>query len=92
MQQGTFPGYRQIALRPFQFSGRTGALWQYTWQPPGRGRAEVLEALFQLATPSGQPGLPDPGDGTRRDLAAEAAGLQRGASHVPHGPLTGLGQ
>jgi tRNA A-37 threonylcarbamoyl transferase component Bud32 len=56
VQQGTFPGYRQMALRPFRFSGGTGVLWQYTWQPPGGGRAEVLEALFQLDTPSGRQG------------------------------------
>ena len=31
-------------------------LWQYIWQPPSGGRAEVLEALFQLATPPGRQG------------------------------------
>ena len=56
VRQGTFPGYRQIALRRFRFSAGTGVLWQYTWQPPGGGRAEVLEALFQLATRSGRQG------------------------------------
>jgi len=56
VRQGTFPGYRRMALRPFRFSAGTGVLWQYTWQPPGGGRAEVLEALFQLATRSGRQG------------------------------------
>jgi tRNA A-37 threonylcarbamoyl transferase component Bud32 len=56
VQQRTFPGYRRIALHPFRFSGGTGVLWQYTWQPPSGGRAEALEALFQLATPSGRQG------------------------------------
>jgi hypothetical protein len=56
LQQGTFPGYRRIAIRPFQFSGGTGVAWQYTWQPLTGGRAEVMEALFRLATPSGSQG------------------------------------
>jgi tRNA A-37 threonylcarbamoyl transferase component Bud32 len=55
LQQGTFPSYRRIAIRPFQFSGGTGVVWQYTWQPLN-GRAEVMEALFRLATPSGSQG------------------------------------
>ena len=56
LQQGTFPGYRRIAIRPFQFSGGAGVAWQYTWQPLTGGRAEVMEALFRLATPSGSQG------------------------------------
>jgi hypothetical protein len=31
-------------------------VWQYTWQPLSGGRAEVMEALFRLATPSGSQG------------------------------------
>jgi hypothetical protein len=30
--------------------------WQYTWQPLTGGRAEVMEALFRLTTPSGSQG------------------------------------
>jgi tRNA A-37 threonylcarbamoyl transferase component Bud32 len=56
LQQDTFPRYRRIAIRPFQFSGGTGVAWQYTWQPLSGGRAEVMEALFRLATPSGSQG------------------------------------
>ena len=56
LQQGAFPSYRRIAIRPFQFSGGTGVVWQYTWQPFSGGRAEVMEALFRLATPSGSQG------------------------------------
>jgi hypothetical protein len=46
LTDGSLPGYRRAALRPLLFHGRLGAAWEYTWQEPGIGRADVLDVLF----------------------------------------------
>jgi eukaryotic-like serine/threonine-protein kinase len=53
VRQQTLPGYRRVTLHQFLISGRTGAVWQFTWQPGTGGRAEVLDALFRSAGPTG---------------------------------------
>jgi Protein kinase domain len=51
--QGSFPGYAPLGRRFFPVQGRTGAAWQFTWQPPSGGRMEVLDLVFRLTTPAG---------------------------------------
>ncbi|HEY4850361.1 MAG TPA: hypothetical protein VII22_06170, partial [Streptosporangiaceae bacterium] len=46
LTDGSLPGYRRVALHPLLFHGRLGAAWEYTWQEPGIGRADVLDVLF----------------------------------------------
>src|ERR1035438_6930323 len=44
---GSFPGYRRVALRSFLFHDSLGAVWNFTWQEPGLGRVDVLDVLFR---------------------------------------------
>lgn len=50
---GRFPGYRRISLRSLVFHGRPGAAWEFTWQEPGAGRADVLDVLFRERAQAG---------------------------------------
>jgi hypothetical protein len=51
--QGSFPGYAPLGRRFFPVHGRTGAAWQFTWQPASGGRVEVLDIVFRLTAPAG---------------------------------------
>ena len=53
MAQGSFPGYAPLGRRFFPVHGRTGAAWQFTWQPASGGRIEVLDIVFRLTAPAG---------------------------------------
>ncbi|HUY50963.1 MAG TPA: serine/threonine-protein kinase [Streptosporangiaceae bacterium] len=53
LRHGGFPGYQQVALRPFRFRGGLGVAWEFTWQPSQGGRAEVLDVAFRLTTTAG---------------------------------------
>jgi tRNA A-37 threonylcarbamoyl transferase component Bud32 len=44
---GSFPGYRRVALRSFIIHGSLGAAWEFTWHEPGVGRIGVLDILFK---------------------------------------------
>ena len=54
LRQGRFPGYEPIGGRPFTFQGGSGVAWQFTWQPAGGGRMEVLDIAFRITTPAGR--------------------------------------
>ncbi|HEV2451938.1 MAG TPA: protein kinase [Streptosporangiaceae bacterium] len=52
-QEGKFPGYRRISIRPVSVHGTSGAEWTFTWLEPGVGRVVARDYLFNLNTDAG---------------------------------------
>jgi hypothetical protein len=53
-QQGHFPGYQEIAIRPVSLRGVNAASWEFTWQEPGVGQVHVLDLMYIAGTPAGR--------------------------------------
>jgi tRNA A-37 threonylcarbamoyl transferase component Bud32 len=50
---GTFPGYKQAALKAVPVRGSSGAFWQFTWDRNGV-TTRTDDILFMAQTPNGQ--------------------------------------
>ena len=52
-QQGHFPGYVGLGIRPAGIRGGDGAAWAFTWLDPSEGRLRVLDLLYIASTSAG---------------------------------------
>jgi eukaryotic-like serine/threonine-protein kinase len=53
LAQGTFTGYRRIAITPFLVRGRLAGAWRFSYRPPGAGVMEGLVVVTQVTAPGG---------------------------------------
>ena len=83
LEQGKFPGYLGLGIRPANVRGARGAAWQFTWQSPALGRVRaagprirrvhagrpaVLRALHVVA---------------QHGVEQQSGRLRRGSAHLP---------
>ena len=52
-EQGKFPGYLGLGIRPANVRGTGGAAWQFTWQNPALGRVRALDLVYNASTSAG---------------------------------------
>ena len=52
-EQGKFPGYLGLGIRPANVRGSSGAAWQFTWQSPALGRVRALDLVYNASTSAG---------------------------------------
>ncbi len=52
-EQGKFPGYLGLGIRPANVRGTSGAAWQFTWQSPALGRIRALDLVYNASTSAG---------------------------------------
>ncbi len=52
-EQGKFPGYLGLGIRPANVRGTSGAAWQFTWQSPALGRVRALDLVYNASTSAG---------------------------------------
>ena len=53
LEQGKFPGYLGLGIRPANVRGARGAAWQFTWQSPALGRVRAVDLVYDASTPAG---------------------------------------
>ena len=53
-QQGKFPGYAGLGIRPVDIRGGRGAAWEFTWLSPSAGRVRALDLMYVASTPAGR--------------------------------------
>jgi eukaryotic-like serine/threonine-protein kinase len=79
LAQGTFTGYRRIAITPILLRGRLAGAWRFSYRPPGAGVMQGLVVITQVTAPGGDrpyelmAAAPTASWPQTRDVLAEAA-------------------
>ena len=84
-EQGKFPGYRGLGIRPANVRGTSGTAWQFTWQSPALGRVRALDLVYNAST-SAAAVLRALHVVAQRGLEQQSGRLRRGSTDVPAVP------